>query len=222
MTVNVQGEIATLAHSIEEIFKSTGQPVDYNHTEYDWYNAVYSGLYYRRAHLQIVDKRSTHGIYILHSTVFPHYTDPAPIWGFDAVCGPNKITGAFHDFSLPAYPEHRLALWWKEKSSEYVWNKPRQLPDWAQPIFSSNMIAAGNVNTEEEVTALKSLAIESLNFYMKHVGEIRTEISDHRDRQNFYCKQQKQNPHVINSMVAMGYTRPLMEKFLDQVLFPEG
>ena len=35
-----------------------------------------------------------------------------------------------------------------EEVKRYDWHKPRALPDWAQRIFSSNMIAAGNVSDE--------------------------------------------------------------------------
>jgi hypothetical protein len=61
---------------------------------------------------------------------------------------------------MPAYSEHPMAQWWAMTSSQYQWHKPRQLPEWAQAIFSKNMVAAGNVNTEEE---LESAIIKIIN-----------------------------------------------------------
>jgi hypothetical protein len=39
--------------------------------------------------------------------------------------------------------------------------------------------------------------------------------------QNRYCHWQKQNPHVIRSMVSMGIDEAKMKRFVDEVLFPE-
>jgi hypothetical protein len=39
--------------------------------------------------------------------------------------------------------------------------------------------------------------------------------------QNRYCHWQKQNPHVIRSMVAMGVPEHRMKRFVSEVLFPE-
>ena len=101
----VWNKIEELAGWIEQQFQQTGQLESEPLDQYDWYNRLYTSTSYRRAHIQIVDKRSTHKIYILHATIFPHTNDPSPIWGFDAVCGLNKITGAFHDFSPAGDPE---------------------------------------------------------------------------------------------------------------------
>jgi hypothetical protein len=39
--------------------------------------------------------------------------------------------------------------------------------------------------------------------------------------QNRYCHYQKQNPHVINSMISMGIPEPKMKQFVREILFPE-
>jgi hypothetical protein len=40
--------------------------------------------------------------------------------------------------------------------------------------------------------------------------------------QNRYCHWQKQNPHVIKSMVAMGVPESTMKQFVQEILFPES
>ena len=139
-------------------------PVDEGHN-FSWPNYVYTGLRFRRAHLDIVDARGTKKLYMLHLTVFPHTDDPAPIFGFDIIAGPNKVTGAFHDFSPVAQP-HSMLDWFKDSVSNKSWSKVRQLPDWAKAIFSENMVAAGNISDEIELTQLLELVLANLDYYL--------------------------------------------------------
>jgi len=217
----VWDKISQLAETIEQQFKNSGQSFFGPEHGYSWYNSLYTSNRYRRAHIEIVDFRQSHNIYIVHSTVFPHLNDPSPIWGFDAVCGPNKITGAFHDFSMPGYHIHPLSQWWSMESKTYKWHKPRALPEWAQMIFSKDMIAAGNVQPGDELDALCTLVTRSLNCYLFSVGMTQQLNSDYSELQNKYCRYQKQNPHVIRSMVSMGIPEDVMKKFVQEVLFPE-
>lgn len=218
----VWNKIANLATHIETRFNETGEAYSEGQDEYQWYNGLYKSPRYRRAHIEIVDNRETHKIYILHCTIFPHYNDPSPIWGFDAVCGPNKITGAFHDFSYAGARNHDMMQWFKQQASELQWNKPRNLPEWAKQIFSESMIAAGNVGIGPELEALCDIATRSLDYYLNHVGNTQESGSDFHMAQNRYCHYQKQNPHVINSMVAMGVNKEKMNKFVEEMLFPEA
>lgn len=217
----VWDKISNLAKYIEEKFTQTGNLVPAHTSEYNWYNAIYSSSSYRRAHIEIVDNREAHKIYILHCTIFPHYNDPSPIWGFDAVCGPNKITGAFHDFSAAGQKDHTMMLWFQQQAKQYTWNKPRDLPYWAQQIFSPGMIAAGNVQEGAELDDLCNFAKNSLEYYLENVGNTQESLSDFHMAQNKYCYWQKQNPHVINSMVAMGVEEPVIRRFVNEILFPE-
>lgn len=221
MTI-VWNKIIELSGRIEQIFSKTGDPIEGKlDQEYDWHNVLWTSMRYRRAHLEIVDKRESHGIYILHSTVFPHFNDPSPIWGFDAVCGKNKITGAFHDFSAAGDSGHEMMVWFANRVRDIEWSKPRQLPNWAQQIFSASMIAAGNLQEENEIDTLCELAIDSLEYYMQNVGLSQISGADFHMAQNRYCYYQKQNPQVVKSMVSMGVPEHTITKFVDLVLFPE-
>ncbi len=218
----VWDKIEELAKYFEQQFNATGEPIeDALDPEFNWHNALWTSDRYRRAHVEIVDFRETHKIYILHCTVFPHFNDPSPIYGFDAVCGPNKITGAFHDFSYAGDPTSFMYLWFKAKVNGLEWNKPRQLPEWAQQIFSPAMVAAGNLQEDSEIDQLCTTAKNTLDFYLSKVGHDQQSGSDFHMAQNRYCHWQKQNPHVIRSMVSMGVPEPVMKKFVDRILFPE-
>lgn len=217
----IWNKISDLAVKFEQKFSQSGEPVSVNTHKYSWYNALYGSLRYRRAHVEIVDKRDSHGIYILHTTVFPHYNDPSPIWGFDAVCGERKITGAFHDFSSAGDPEHSMYKWFNQQVADMDWSKPRQLPDWARQIFSPSMIAAGNIQEEQEVDMLCNLAETTLDYYLANVGFTQTCGADFHMAQNRYCYYQKQNPQVPKSMISMGVSQEIITEFMDEVLFPE-
>jgi hypothetical protein len=217
----VWNKIQQLAEQIEYRFAQTGDSYSETENDYNWYNSLYSSSRYRRAHVEVVDNRQTHKIYILHSTVFAHFNDPSPIWGFDAVCGPNKITGAFHDFSAAGDPDHSMIKWFASESICLEWNKPRELPEWARQIFTPHMIAAGNINDGAELDALCAIALRSLDYYLNNVGITQTSGADYRAAQNRYCYYQKQNPHVIKSMVAMGVEETIMHQFVQEILFPE-
>lgn len=186
-----------------------------------WDNYLYQSASFRRAHVEIVDFRETHKIYILHTTVFPHFNDPSPIWGFDAICGPNKITGAFHDFSSGGDSDHFMMKWFAQETQNYDWRKVRDLPAWAKAIFSPDMVAAGNVQEGAELEDLCKLATKSLDYYLENVGKTQEWPADFHMAQNRYCHYQKQNPQVANSMIAMGIPEDEIRKFIDEVLFPE-
>jgi len=215
-------QIEALAKHFEAQFDATGNRTGDNlNTEYEWHNQLWTSSNYRRAHVEIVDKRTSHGIYILHTTVFPHVNDPSPIFGFDAVCGKSKITGAFHDYSDAGDPNSVMYTWFKDRVGQVSWNKPRELPEWARAIFSPSMVAAGNLKEEMEITQLCDLAKETLDYYLKNVGLAQQDIADYHMAQNRYCHYQKQNPQVVRSMVAMGIEEVKIKRFVEEVLFPE-
>lgn len=218
----VWSKIESLAKHFEARFDATGERIgDDLNNQYEWHNQLWSSPTYRRAHLEIVDHRESHKLYIVHCTVFPHFNDPSPIWGFDAVCGQKKITGAFHDFSISGDPNSFMYLWFKAKVNTLEWNKPRELPEWARMIFSPAMVAAGNLQELDEIDQLCTTAKSTLDFYLANVGKDQQDVADYHMAQNRYCYWQKQNPHVVRSMVSMGIDEAKMRRFVDEVLFPE-
>lgn len=216
----VWDKVEDLALSFIERFSATGTNYS-SDNQNGWQNYLFQSPSYRRAHVEIVDFRKQHKIYILHTTVFAHFNDSSPIYGFDAVCGPSKITGAFHDFSNGGDSSHPMMKWFADNTRDYAWRKPRELPEWARAIFSPSMIAAGNVQEGPELDDLCNIGLKSLDYYLANVGNTQDWPNDYHMAQNRYCHYQKQNPHVVNSMVAMGVPKDQMINFVDQVLFPE-
>lgn len=196
---------------------------------YEWNNQVYASAWTRRAHLDIIDVTETKNLYMMHLCVFPHIYDTAPIYGFDIIAGPNKVTGAFFDFSPIGDTAHPLCQWFEELVKPTSWVKTRELPPWAKNIFSPNMVAAGNINTDFELNVMLELSKTALIYYMDNIKTFRPAMTyddmvkkyDFTNKQNYYCQQQKQNPHTPRVLKSLGFSDEIAENFIHKELFPE-
>lgn len=157
----------------------------------------------------------------MHCCVFPHIHNSAPIFGFDVIAGKNKITGCFIDYSQTTDKEHPMIEYFGEEVSRYEWIRKRELPDWAQRIFSQHMVAAGNVQDESELKQIASLAHILVNHYLETVDETNNMVADATFEQNFYAQNQKQNPHTPRVMVSLGLSEDDVKVFIQDCLFPE-
>jgi phycocyanobilin:ferredoxin oxidoreductase len=153
--------------------------------------------------------------------VFPHIHNPAPIYGFDVIAGKNKITGCFHDFSPAGDHDHPLIDWFSEEAQKLEWNKVRKLPEWAERIFTGSMIAAGNVQESTELDQLLNFANRSIKHYLANIAETNFTHKNTTANQNFYCENQKQNPHTPKVMANLGLNDDDIRVFIQECLFPE-
>lgn len=210
---------------LEKKFSETGyeiqEPGMERFNQPGWVNRVWSSGWYRRAHIDVVDARETKGLWMMHCCVFPHTHNPAPIFGFDVVAGKNKITGCFIDYSPTSDKNHPMVQYFSEEVSRYEWIKQRELPDWAKRIFSPSMIAASNVQEEQELNQIESLAGILINHYLETVGETNNTVNDVKFEQNFYAQNQKQNPHTPKVMASLGLDEEDVRVFIQDCLFPE-
>ena len=207
---------------------------DKNATEYDepglahynndtWVNRVWANDNIRRAHIDVVDARDSKGLWMMHVCVFPVLNNDGPIYGFDVIAGKNKMTGAFHDFSASATIDHPMIEGYKEAVADFIPKKQRQLPEWATNIFTDKMLAAGNVNSEEEAVAIIELAQDNLRAYFDEIGEF-TGFGDRSlvtAAQNYYCHNQQQNPHTPRTMKSLGLNEEDVDRFCTDMLFPK-
>ena len=186
-----------------------------------WINRVWTSKDYRRAHVDVVDARETKGLWMMHCCIFTHIHNDAPIFGFDVIAGRNKITGCFYDYSSAGNKEHAMMEWFAGESNRLEWNKTRKLPDWAERIFSPSMIAAGNVSNQEELDQIIAMAKEGIQHYLSTVGETNNTANNTTQAQNYYCENQKQNPHTPKVMVSLGLSEEDVKVFIHECLFPE-
>jgi hypothetical protein len=195
----------------------------------EWYTKNFSSAWIRRANLDIIDVSDSKKLWMMHLCVFPHTYDPAPIYGFDIVAGTNKITGAFLDFSPTGDPQHPMCKWFEEFVEPTSWAKPRELPEWARNIFSRRMVAAGNINTDFELDVVLEISKKSLIYYLDNIKPNRPALSydeqvakyNYTQQQNYYCQQQKQNPHTPRVLKTLGFNDAQVHDYIHKELFPE-
>jgi phycocyanobilin:ferredoxin oxidoreductase len=161
---------------------------------------------------------------MMHVCVFPELTNGGPIYGFDVIAGKNKMTGAFHDFSPSSGgADHPMILGYKDSVEDFIPKKQRELPQWAKNIFTDKMLAAGNVNTEEEAVAIINIAVNNLRAYFDEIGAFSNTatVENTIAAQNWYCDNQQQNPHTPRTMKSLGLNEEDVDKFCRDMLFPK-
>jgi phycocyanobilin:ferredoxin oxidoreductase len=225
MESKVWDTLIGIQHILEKNFERTGQEIQEpgmdRFNQPGWVNRVWCSDLYRRAHIDVVDARETKGLWMMHCCIFPHTHNPAPIFGFDVIAGKNKITGCFIDYSPAGDRNHPMIDYFAEEVTRYEWIKQRELPEWAQRIFSPYMTAAGNVKDETELSQIESLAHILVNHYLETVGETNNTAENTAEYQNFYAQNQKQNPHTPRVMVSLGLSEEDVRVFIQECLFPE-
>jgi len=188
-----------------------------------WINRVWSSENYRRAHIDVVDARDTKGLWMMHCCVFPHLHNDGPIFGLDVIAGKNKITGYFHDYSPTTNAAHEMIEGFGGEVAKLEWRKPRELPEWAQAIFTEHMVAAGNVNSTEELEQLLDLSFASIDEYLEYIGSFNNVGNEEvgKTAQNRYAHFQKQNPHTPRTMTSLGLDEEDVRVFVQECLFPD-
>ena len=215
---------------IRDRFEANGKEIHepgmdhFNQPDNGWINRVWANDSVRRAHIDVVDARESHGLWMMHVCCFPTLDNGSPIYGFDVIAGKRKMTGAFHDFSASSGGEdHPLCEWYLDAVKDFIPTKQRELPEWAKNIFSDGMIAAGNVGTEEEAVAICKLAVDNLRVWFQSVPEYAGEqtVDFTAGCQDYYCHNQQQNPHTPRVMKSLGLAEADVDEFCTNALFPK-
>lgn len=212
-------------HLIQQ-FETTGKEIQEQgmgrFNQPGWINRVWHSDSYRRAHIDVVDARETRGLWMMHCCVFPRLDNNGPIFGLDVIAGKNKITGFFHDFSPTTEPKHQMIEQFAERVSKLKWNKDRELPEWARAIFTQHMVAAGNVNSKEELSQIFKLSLDSIQHYLNSIANYnwQADTDESKNAQNRYAHFQKQNPHTPKTMTSLGLDQNDVRIFIEECLFP--
>lgn len=216
------------AEKFKSLLRGNAFATDDDHS-FGWENKVFINAYIRRAHLDIIDLRDTKKLYMMHLCIFPQVWDATPIYGVDIIAGPNKLTGAFLDYSPVSDDGHPLSTWFEKEVQNYNWVRERPLPEWAVSIFSKDMVAVSNVQSIMELDSFLELSYNSLKHYLEDINLHQERISysekcvkeTYKDRQNYYCQKQKQNPHTPRVLESLGFEPELIQRFIQTGLFPE-
>ena len=221
MTDSTIDQSIACAEAILQKFQTTGTVNREIYTEnYPSVDYSFKSDSYRRAHLSIVDARETRKLWMMHCTIFPQRDDPSPIFGFDIIAGPSRVSGAFQDFSCGGDISHPMLAWFADRAAAHSWKRDRELPEWGQRIFSPSMIAIGSVD-DVELARFIQVGLDNLDYYLANVGATRGRRLDTCMKQNYYCQNQKLNPHTHRFMTSLGLSEESATKFMNEVLFPE-
>lgn len=216
-------KLIDVANEIEKLFDThyERQQVDMAQFNFDgWDDKFWSTEDIRKCHLKTIDRREDKKLWLMHINIFPQSKVLLPILGFDIVAGPGKITGAFFDYSTPF--DHPYLDYLEMVTKNNTWSKPREIPEWGKNIFSSDMIAAGNVREGAELDQLLESAYELTRNYVVHTKTNAFKVDlDLKDYHNMYCAQQKKNPHLHNSILALGVSESDKDRYVNEVLFEE-
>lgn len=183
-----------------------------------WTNFLLTSPQFRHGHVEtfVVPDR----ISILHVCLFPHLDDPAPIFGFDMIAGPARVTGIFLDLSPtaddgadPRFHDVCLAL----KTAAFA--QRRSLPEWGH-VFSEHVLAIRPTDLDEVSRAI-ALAEAALEIFLNRSP---VSLPEHcaviTAGQARYIAAQRQNEHTFKMLA--GFTgKAYARKFIDQVLFPD-
>ena len=173
--------------------------------DYGWENHRWTSPKFRMAHVEIFNQDR---FMVVHCCVFPHVTDPAPIFGFDVIAGESKVTGLFWDLSptvLPSQPFTALPI-----------ERPRQRPEWGD-IFGENWIACRP--TGEEMVAIADDAKLVLARYLNSLTPNTHLPNDIIAAQDRYCIQQRKNEHTVKAIKNL-LGDEIANEFMTTVLFP--
>jgi hypothetical protein len=83
------------------------------------------------------------------------------------------------------------------------------------------MVAAGNVSDESELDQITAMARTTLAHYLETVAETNNTATDTTEQQNYYCENQKCNPHTPKVMASLGLDEEDVSVFIQECLFPE-
>lgn len=154
---------------------------------------------------------------VLHVCIFPQLDDPAPIYGFDMIAGPARVTGIFLDLSpvLCGPPTLRLPEV-ADAGALARFSAPRSLPDWGD-IFSPDVLAIRPADLDEVAQAI-ALAHQALDGLLARaqIVSVDPRIAEGQAR---YIAGQRRNEHTARMLAGFVGAEPARQ-FIDEVLFP--
>jgi len=177
----------------------------------------------RKAHLKTIEPSGKNRKqWLLHVNIFPDADIDAPIFGLDIVATPNKISGVFCDYSPTTQNQTQFTDLFQEITKTLEWKRERELPPWAQEIFTEEMIAAGSVRHGPETDQL-ILAVGILTEnYFRLLDGLEPEYGLNTTKaQNKYCFFQKQNKMLHSSIMSWGISEEDKDDYVNNVLFEE-
>lgn len=185
----------------------------------EWINLKFETGSIRYGHLEYF-KSNNDKVEVVHSTCYPQFNVPLPIFGFDIISLNRKITGIFCDVTPSPYDHPILRSMLSSYYNAHK-NSIRTLPEWAE-FFSPQFIAVSPtedswVNISEQCENL----FEKYLIYSERITDRldKKESLLHKEGQNNYSKQQQKNTKTMKALSAY-IGEDAAKAFVEKVLFP--
>ena len=177
----------------------------------------------RKAHLKTIEPVGKNKLWLMHINIFPREHVNLPIFGLDIVANPKKISGCFCDYSPITEGPHPYLDKFKYETDGLTWTRARVMPEWAEEIFSENIVGAGSIREGEETNQLCDMALNLASFYCMEMNNptYKDKNLNTLEAQNKYCRNQKMNKMLHSSILAMGISEERKNQYVENVLFEE-
>lgn len=178
------------------------------------------------AHISVIDMREEKKMWMMHVACYARPNYPMPIYGFDVICGKNKVTGCFHDMSPTV--SHLVAssaeYAFKKTVAPFVPKRERELPQWAKEIFSGSMVVAGATDEPKEIDNLCHMGRENMFSWFSEVdakepNHMPNIVQTYNNALTKYCDNQLKNTNSKNVMVSLGLEEEYVTRF-KRIQFP--
>jgi phycocyanobilin:ferredoxin oxidoreductase len=180
-----------------------------------WDNLLLTADRFRRAHVELF--MAAGRVCVLHVVVLPHLDDASPIFGFDMIAGPARVTGIFLDLSPVTHPPAGLRL--REAVEEGAlanFASRREVPPWGD-IFSTDFLAVRPIDLAEVRRAI-GLGGQALDAALS-APRICVAHAQVRAGQDRYASAQRRNEHTFRMLAGLVGHAPA-RRFIDDILFP--
>lgn len=179
-----------------------------------WHNLIGAAPAFRRAHVELLEVPGR--LIVLHCCIVPHLDDASPVFGFDVVAGPARVTGLFLDLSpvLPGAPVPRLG-------TLAGFAERRARPEWGD-IFSEDFLAIRPADAAELTRAVlvAGAACEAMLARLVGGHGRGADVAQVRAGQAHYVAGQRRNPHTQRMLAGLVGAGPAA-RFIEEALFPE-
>jgi len=202
--MNSINSIESIARRLDTVIRNQQGVRPIPTKDYGWENHRYSSPRFRLAHVEIFKQER---FAVVHCCIFPHVSDPSPIFGFDVISGESKITGVFMDLS-PTVND-------PQPFTDLDVGRSRDRPEWGA-IFSPYWLACRP--TQEEMQLIGNESVAVLERYLTTLGAVGL-ISEIAIAQNRYCTQQQKNEHTRKALVNL-LGQSGADEFMREILFP--
>ena len=139
---------------------------------------------------------------------------------------PAAIARKVAQASTSVHPSNTIKIWGDgQQTRSFLWVDDAvdaTLLLHRHPTFRGPVnIGSEHMVTIDELVQITEMAKQGVHHYLSTVAETNNTVNNTTAAQNYYCENQKQNPHTPRVMVSLGLSEDDVQHFIQECLFPE-